>query len=123
MVSAGHPEMYHLGAGGVGAIKPRGPIIGLSREYEYRQSEISMEAGDIILLYTDGLLELIDAQYKRAAGPDFDEADIMKRRLVRLKPDRPLEELCGLVMNPPEENVPARGRGDDDITIIALRRT
>jgi DNA-binding response OmpR family regulator/nitrogen-specific signal transduction histidine kinase len=123
MVSAGHPEMYHLGAEGVRAIKPRGPIIGLSRDYEYRQSEISMAAGDIILLYTDGLLELIDAQYKRAAGPDFDEADIMKRRLVRLKLDRSLEEFCGLVMNPPEEEVPARGRGDDDITIIALRRT
>ncbi len=120
LVSAGHPQSYFRTGDGVNAIKPPGPIIGLSKDFEYHQTEISIQKDEVLILYSDGLLELIDAQYKRAAGPDFDEDDALKERIAGLDASLPLEKLCASLMAP--ESAAARAKSKDDITIIAIRR-
>lgn len=120
LVSAGHPETYLLSNGEVRAIKPRGPIVGLTEHFVYRPAVVPFNTGDMLFFYTDGLLELIDSQYRRATGPDFDEGNVLKERIVRLNASLPLEELCASLMVSGDDR--AGGRCNDDITVIALRK-
>ncbi len=120
LVSAGHPEAYLLSNGEVRAIKPRGPIVGLTEHFVYHPAVIPFNAGDVFFLYTDGLLELIDSQYRRAAGPNFDESNILKERIASLDISLPLEQLCASLMVSKDGS--AKGRRNDDITVVALRK-
>jgi sigma-B regulation protein RsbU (phosphoserine phosphatase) len=55
---AGHPPPVLLRADGdLSLLDYRGPVIGFGAETPYGQKEICLEAGDKIILYTDGLTE------------------------------------------------------------------
>jgi sigma-B regulation protein RsbU (phosphoserine phosphatase) len=55
---AGHPPPVLLRADGdLSLLDYRGPVIGFGAETPYGQKEIRLEAGDKIILYTDGLTE------------------------------------------------------------------
>jgi len=67
---AGHPPPVLLRAdGGLGTLDHRGPVIGFGAEIPYGQKELQLEAGDKIILYTDGLTENRDRN-GRAFGRD-----------------------------------------------------
>jgi len=55
---AGHPPMIVLRKSGeVGLIKPRGMVILDAYESEYEEISIRLDHGDILVLYTDGVVE------------------------------------------------------------------
>jgi sigma-B regulation protein RsbU (phosphoserine phosphatase) len=43
-------------------LRPTGPAIGLTEGFAIRREEIQLEPGDILLMYTDGITEAINAQ-------------------------------------------------------------
>jgi sigma-B regulation protein RsbU (phosphoserine phosphatase) len=67
---AGHPPPVLLRADGALAVLDyRGPVIGFGSDIHYGQKELRLEAGDKIMLYTDGLTENRDRN-GRAFGRD-----------------------------------------------------
>ena len=58
IASAGHPPLWWIRSGSQArAIERSGPALGLSAGAEYQQSELLLGRGDLLLLYTDGLLD------------------------------------------------------------------
>ena len=61
--AAGHPHMLRLARGGrdVLEIEKNGLLLGFTRAVAYDELELPLEAGDRLLLYTDGLIEAANA--------------------------------------------------------------
>lgn len=54
--NAGHPPAYLLTEDGISALTTGGPLIGIELA-SYQEEEINLTRGDVIVLYTDGLIE------------------------------------------------------------------
>ena len=112
LASAGHPAAVLLRAdGGVRMLDGGGLPLGLFPDPETATQELTLDAGDVLFLYTDGLAQ--------ARGPD--------RAYFH---DRLTDELAGLAGYPPDQLVAAVRRalhdftaGDllDDVTMLAVR--
>jgi len=84
--NAGHPPLIiRHSDGGRSALKETGGLVGCFPEWTYRQESISLETGDSLWLYTDGITEARDA-----AGNEFGSAR-MERLLAEVDPTRLLE--------------------------------
>ena len=61
--AAGHPQMVHVTHGGqdVREIEKNGLALGFMRDVQDKELELQLEAGDRLLLYTDGLIEAENA--------------------------------------------------------------
>ncbi len=66
LVNAGHPPVLLLREGGVQRLVARSVPVGLLEDAVYVADEIQLEAGDRLVIYTDGLTEAHDA-----AGESF----------------------------------------------------
>ncbi len=122
LVSAGHPQSYLLSGNEVTPLKPRGPIICLSSIFEYRQVVMPVNNRDLLIFYTDGLLELIDSQYRGAADSGFDAVKVLEEQIASINKANSLEEICKSFVAGAESLSTTRNRGSDDITIVALRK-
>ncbi|MHB1341411.1 MAG: SpoIIE family protein phosphatase [Coriobacteriia bacterium] len=112
---AGHPSPILLRAGAAPVLlSDQQMILGVRSDARYTPSELTLDIGDLLVLYTDGLIE---------AG---------KRGGERYGTDRLLEAVVRCADEPAEE-VPeslflsafsyAEGHMADDVAIMALRRT
>lgn len=120
LVSAGHPPVCVTSDGKVSFVKPRGPIIGLSANYEYQPVIIPFKKGDIALLFTDGLLELLYNQSKQKKDVSVNEYDMLKELIKGLNSIQSLAKLFTSLFETGKNNVNAAI--NDDITIIALQK-
>ena len=106
LANAGHLPPV-LVASGVARLveEARGPALGVIAAPRYADAELDLGAGDLLLLYTDGLIESrtesLDAGLERL------------RAATESLPDD-LDEAC--------ESVLGLQVGDDDVTVLALRR-
>lgn len=56
--SGGHPRpLVVRRAGGARTVPTSGPLIGISHDVDYRSTEVRLERGDLLVLYTDGLTD------------------------------------------------------------------
>jgi len=64
LCSAGHnPSMiYRADSGQVEQVEAHGPPMGFMAGVDYEQHETSLSPGDVLLLYTDGVTEAVDAE-------------------------------------------------------------
>lgn len=110
--SAGHPppllrssrtgEVIRLNGG-------RGPVLGPLRKAEYAQDRVNIVAGDILVLYTDGLID--------RPGQDLEDAMTeAQQQIAGWQADTGLHEAChrltATVAPPPRK---------DDVCVIAIR--
>ena len=60
--NAGHnpPLLFRASTGSIEALEVTGPVLGMMEEMEYEQRTIALESGDILLLYTDGIVEAMN---------------------------------------------------------------
>jgi serine phosphatase RsbU (regulator of sigma subunit) len=57
-VNAGHPPPFHLAAdGAVTHLEAGGPVLGPLQEASYERGFVIMKPGDMLVLYTDGIVE------------------------------------------------------------------
>ncbi len=57
-VNAGHPPPFHLAAGGeVTHLEAGGPVLGPLAEASYERGFVIMKPGDMLVFYTDGIVE------------------------------------------------------------------
>jgi sigma-B regulation protein RsbU (phosphoserine phosphatase) len=113
--SAGHdPTLLVRSAGDVELLMPTGMPLGLMPEAVYSSSETSLEVGDSLVLYTDGITE--------AANPEQEEFG--RERLVevcenhRSEPPKDLAISIEKVVDAFVDGVPYH----DDRTLVILRR-
>lgn len=60
LVNAGHCPGLHVQAGGVARLVTGGMALGLDADADYAAATIRMQRGDILVLYTDGVIECED---------------------------------------------------------------
>lgn len=119
-LNAGHPSafVWRAASGEVQRIAGHGPALGMMDGFPYEESEaVKLEAGDVMLLITDGLAE--------ARHEDAEEDLYGEERLVELLRKAGPEaanarELTEVLV----ESVLAfaGGRREDDMTVVCVRR-
>jgi sigma-B regulation protein RsbU (phosphoserine phosphatase) len=118
-VNAGHPPPFHLRADGeVRFLEEGGAVLGPIADASYERGFVSVRPGDLVVLYTDGIVE---ARGREAGGP-FEEFGV--ERLVALCREhrrRPAEEVVAAVFARLAEFTGDRPPGDDR-TVVAIRR-
>lgn len=116
-INCGHPRpiIYHASTDSLEMLDPTGTIIGPFPEQKFRRESAVLGPGDVMLLYTDGLIEAMDAA----------ENQYSERRLA--------EDLAGLHSRSASEiahtimervtKFGTRGRNQDDKTLVVIKRT
>jgi len=114
--NAGHnPGLLVTAGGKIQELGPSGPPVGLLPEGAYTDSEVQLEPGDLMLLYTDGITE--------ASDPDDEEFGM--ERLARVSKKRRQDDL-ELLAEAIQHDLDAFAKGipyADDRTLVMLRRT
>jgi serine phosphatase RsbU (regulator of sigma subunit) len=108
---AGHPPPLLSRGGRTRPLpRPTGPMLGVVEDAAYECAELRLAVGDVLLLYTDGLVEY------RGRGMD-EGLDAVIRTVdeaVAVSPLQPLPELVSRLQ---------RANPDDDTCILAIRPT
>ncbi|MDC7120869.1 SpoIIE family protein phosphatase [Cellulomonas fimi] len=108
---AGHlPPMVVTPDGTVHALDGRshGPLLGIVPDSRRAESEITLERGSTLVMYTDGLIERRDRDLRAGLGE-------LRRALTRVGRDE-LDALCDALV----AELPA-GVGEDDVALVAVR--
>ena len=112
--NAGHPALlYRAATGEFLSLQRTGPAIGLVEDYPFRLEEVQLQSGDILVLYTDGLTEAMDAQHHQFGDAALADA-------VRKNKDASAEGLVAGIL----EAVNSYIRGAalaDDITLMVSK--
>lgn len=110
--NAGHPppiiirnngEIYHLSNGGL--------LLGVEPNASYQQAKVQLEKGDVLLLYTDGILET-----RNAFGEEFGESrliDICKKN-IHLSENDFGKNILTIINKFSNDNI------EDDITLVII---
>ncbi|MDF3287857.1 SpoIIE family protein phosphatase [Streptomyces silvisoli] len=108
MARAGHPPPAIVAPDGTVTFPdlPPGPRLGMGG-MPFQSAEFELAEGGLLALYTDGLLE--------AGGRDVAEG-LDRLRTVLSHTDRPLEEICGAVLD-----ALLTGPPDDDVALLIAR--
>ena len=105
------PLLWHRSTQSLEKIGESGLLLGVRPDEPYDESEFHFEAGDRLLLYTDGL-----AEAENASGESFGEAAL--RAFINEKQDCEIEQFVDLLL---EEALAWSYNGQkDDITIVAI---
>jgi sigma-B regulation protein RsbU (phosphoserine phosphatase) len=76
-VSAGHCPGFVVGRRGIVRLDSTGPVLGLLAQSRFEQAAVDLQHGDLLVLYSDGLVEAVDAH-----GEEFGEQrliDVLSR--------------------------------------------
>jgi serine phosphatase RsbU (regulator of sigma subunit) len=111
--SAGHPPAWLWHDGEVRPLRSTGPMLTLDAKAQFASREIGLDAGDLLLLYTDGLAEARQGQ--QLFGEDRIAQFI--RRDPRISPDVLCKSLLAAARD--FSDAPLR----DDVAILAIRKS
>jgi sigma-B regulation protein RsbU (phosphoserine phosphatase) len=89
-VNAGHPPPFHLGAGGeVAFLEAGGVVLGPLADASYERGFVAVGPGDLLVLYTDGIIEA----RPRGGGGEYGVDRLVEVvRRFRLKPAQEIVE-------------------------------
>jgi integral membrane sensor domain MASE1 len=108
---AGHPPPF-LRRAATGRVvqlgDARGPVLGPMHEVTYREGEVPVSAGDILVMYTDGLVE--------RHGMDLETGMARAERIIAGWDTGDLADYCGVL----QDNLAPRPRADD-VCILVVR--
>ena len=111
--NAGHNPPLIVGSGGVRRLEVGGPIVGLFEGATYQEETVTMTAGDVLIVFSDGVSEAMSA-----AGDEYGESRIIAvaEKYAAAAPAELLKEIFA--------DVRAFTKGaaqSDDITALVLR--
>ncbi len=113
--NAGHCSPILIRKNGMVDLLPQtGAVIGVREDFQYAEADTTLESGDLLVLYTDGIIEAENQQ-----GDQFGE-----RRLVDFLQQRRTHDLKTLLADL-ITNVKAfalRPRLEDDYVVLAVRK-
>jgi len=114
--NAGHnaPLYYKAETGTIEMLENTGQVLGLAPDQKYQTENINMRKGDILLLYTDGIVEAPDANFQLYGE------ERLKQKLLQVK-DLPPREIAESILEE-VQNYNAQGPYSDDKTVVAIKR-
>lgn len=114
--SAGHnpPLLYRAATGQIEFLEAMGVAMGLFKDASYECDIVTLEQGDVLVLYTDGITEVIDADEN-----EFGEERL--KELVLHNAHRPAQELADRIIEAAAAFATREGAIDDE-TLIVIRR-
>jgi hypothetical protein len=117
-VNAGHlpPMLIRRNGGGeleIERLTEGGPVLGLLKDADYRQGHTVVRPGDLLLLYSDGVVEA-----ESASGEQFDEARLLA--VLRDNLGRPAAESRDEILRRLHGFLD-KGRAQDDVTLVVVR--
>lgn len=129
--SAGHnPPLLLRRDGSVEWLKPAGTPLGMFGEMSYPVAEVSLQPGDLVVAYTDGVTEAVDGQDTEFTEEGLEES-------IRSRSGEPCPAILEGLVRDVEQHVlqavpsgPECGVDDspiiplgDDLTLVLVRRT
>src|SRR5919107_984578 len=111
--NAGHDPPYVRHADGVGRLRATGMPLGLMPNMSYEQKEITLEPGESVLLYSDGLVEAHDPRREMFGFPRM-------QSFVGAHPDA--ATLIDSLLAELERFTGEEWQQEDDITLLTLQR-
>jgi sigma-B regulation protein RsbU (phosphoserine phosphatase) len=116
-VNAGHcPVLIRRRNGGIERIESSGLPLGILGNASYKETTSSLEPGDLVLLYTDGLTE--------AEDPDEEEFGVERvEQVVARLSDATAEAACGELLRVVEEFTQGQPLQDDATLLVVERLT
>jgi serine phosphatase RsbU (regulator of sigma subunit) len=111
--NGGHhpPILFEAATNKIHWLKPTGPAIGLTRQAEFKSETMTVSKGDLLLLYTDGLVES-----RNGNGKEFGEDRMAS--FVLENHFKPPEDL---VKELRDKAAQFAGRFQDDLTLLAIK--
>ena len=114
-VNAGHlPPILRRRDGAVEHLSHGGLALGLTEGTTYAATTTTLEPGDLLLLYSDGITEA-----ESPSGIPFDEEGL--DAIITASPDATAPDLAGRVMTAVSAHAHDH-RFADDLTVLILRR-
>jgi sigma-B regulation protein RsbU (phosphoserine phosphatase) len=115
-VNAGHPAGLMLGRSGRRLLSQGGPPAGMFPETTYDAEVVSLEAGDLGVIVSDGITEAMEED-------GVPSADLLNRNVCRVPEPRTPERVCDALMEVAKRSPGPRGVADwqDDKTVFAFR--
>lgn len=116
VTSAGHPPLLHYraAAGIVAAVGSGAPPLGTFADPRYVREEAEIAAGDLLVVYTDGVIEMLNDH-----EVDYGE-ERLKRAIARAAPGRTAREVRDSVLSE-LSNWKGSVERADDITLVVAR--
>jgi diguanylate cyclase (GGDEF)-like protein len=113
--NAGHnpPLVRRAADGTVETLEPEGAAIGILEDGDYDEASALLQPGDVVLLYTDGVIEAADSEQR-----EFGEARL--RELLRRRGGGSAAELLEQVLGEIRAHTGEEPQRDD-ITMLAMR--
>ncbi len=116
--NAGHPPGYLIslrrGRETIERLRPTGMAMGVDEQTRWRQKELRMEPGDLLVLYTDGITEAQSPQ-----GDFFGEERLLEVVLARMhSPAREIQNALIQAVHRFSGESPRQ----DDVAVIVMRR-
>jgi len=114
-INGGHEPLYIINsAGGVKAqLATTGPSVGIEPQIHFKIQQTRIDSGDILLGYTDGVIE--------ASAADGGFFSVDQFRSILDAPSSSASELIERIANSLQEHI-GEAEQFDDITLLALRR-
>jgi serine phosphatase RsbU (regulator of sigma subunit) len=116
VTSAGHPPLLHYRAasGTVETVGSGAPPLGTFADPRYVRDQVEIAAGDLLVVYTDGVTEM-----RNDHGQDYGD-DRLRRAISRAAPGRTAREVRDSVLSE-LANFKGSVEQEDDITLVVAR--
>ena len=114
-VNGGHnPPLLVRATGEVVRLAPTGPMVGLLPGVSFREGRAHLDQGDVLLIFTDGLVEAEDA-----AGEELGDGPLAE--VVLRRPEAGAAELFEALLVEAFTHL-GNGRFRDDVTLVVIKR-
>jgi sigma-B regulation protein RsbU (phosphoserine phosphatase) len=114
--SAGHnPALLFSAATDPRRLEVGGLVLGVLPTFTYEQEAVALSAGDLVLVYSDGINEAVNPQ-----GEEFGEERLC--RLIQKHRQEPAQKVVEHIFRAVEQ-FSASARQMDDMTVMVIRRT
>jgi sigma-B regulation protein RsbU (phosphoserine phosphatase) len=113
--NAGHNPPVVIGASGLRRLWPGGTIVGVLPEATYEQTTITLDPGDLVVVFSDGVTEAFNAEWE-----DFGDDRLVEcvRANAHLSPAALIDQIMAAVHGFVKDAVQS-----DDVTVVVLRYT
>ncbi len=115
-VNAGHPApLIFRNDGSIERLGSGGPLLGFDPEFSYEMGEVRLRTGDLFLLYTDGVTEIVGS-----AGQLLDESGLITT--IQSNLDQEVNQIASNLLERIEK-FNRKSSFEDDVTFIVGRYT